>query len=163
MAEQAPQPLFNIQRIYMKDASLEVPNAPQIFLEQEAPQVEVQLDVGDSALAEGIYEVTVTSTVTTRVRDQIAFLVEIKQGGIFEIRNVPEDQMEPLLGIVCPSIVFPYLRSNVADLVTRAGFPPIHLAEINFEAFFQQRRAQQLAQAAQNSPGLVNAQGLPVQ
>jgi preprotein translocase subunit SecB len=145
----------------MKDASLEVPNAPQIFLEQEAPAVEVQLDVSDSALADGLYEVTVTATVTTRVRDQVAFLVEIKQGGIFEIRGVPPDQIEPLLGIVCPSIVFPYLRSNVADVVTRAGFPPIHLAEINFEAFFQQRRAA-IAQA-QSSPGLVNANGLPVQ
>jgi preprotein translocase subunit SecB len=161
MADQAAQPSFNIQRVYMKDASLEVPNAPQIFLEQEAPAVEVQLDVSDSALADGLYEVTVTATVTTRVRDQVAFLVEIKQGGIFEIRGVPPDQIEPLLGIVCPSIVFPYLRSNVADVVTRAGFPPIHLAEINFEAFFQQRRAA-IAQA-QSSPGLVNANGLPVQ
>jgi preprotein translocase subunit SecB len=87
-------------------------------------------------------------------------LVEIKQGGIFEIRGVPADQIEPLLGIVCPSIVFPYLRSNVADVVTRAGFPPIHLAEINFEAFFQQRRAA-VAQAQTSS--LVNANGLPVQ
>lgn len=160
MADPAAQPSFNIQRVYMKDASLEVPNAPQIFLEQEAPAVEVQLDVSDTALAEGLYEVTVTATVTTRVRDLVAFLVEIKQGGIFEIRGVPPDQMEPLLGIVCPSIVFPYLRSNVADVVTRAGFPPIHLAEINFEAFFQQRRAA-VAQAQTSS--LVNANGLPVQ
>jgi preprotein translocase subunit SecB len=162
--EQAAQPSFTIQRVYMKDASLEVPNAPQIFLEQEAPAVEVQLDVADTALADGIYEVTVTATVTTRVRDQIAFLVEIKQGGIFEIRGVPGEQIEPLLGVVCPSIVFPYLRSNIADLVTRAGFPPIHLAEINFEAFFQQRRqAAMAAQGAAAGAGLVNANGLPVQ
>lgn len=161
MADQSQQPSFGIQRIYMKDASLEVPNAPQIFLQQEAPSVDVQLDVGDTALGGGIYEVTVTATVTTRVKELTAFLVEIKQGGIFEIRGVPDDQIEPLLGIVCPNIVFPYLRSNVADLVNRAGFPPIHLAEINFEAFFQQRKAGQ-AQAAGTS-GLVNANGLPVQ
>ena len=147
----------------MKDASLAVPNAPQIFLEQEAPAVEVQLDVSDTALAEGLYEVTVTATVTTRVRDQVAFLVEIKQGGIFEIRGVPPDQMEPLLGIVCPSIVFPYLRSNVADVVTRAGFPPVHLAEINFEAYYQQRLQAAVeavkAQHQESGAGLVMPDG----
>jgi preprotein translocase subunit SecB len=161
MADQSQQPSFGIQRIYMKDASLEVPNAPQIFLQQEPPSVDVQLDVSDTALGGGIYEVTVTATVTTRVKDLTAFLVEIKQGGIFEIRGVPDEQIEPLLGIVCPNIVFPYLRSNVADLVNRAGFPPIHLAEINFEAFFQQRKAGQ-AQSA-GGAGLVNASGMPVQ
>lgn len=161
MADQSQQPSFGIQRIYMKDASLEVPNAPQIFLQQEPPSVDVQLDVSDTALGGGIYEVTVTATVTTRVKDLTAFLVEIKQGGIFEIRGVPDEQIEPLLGIVCPNIVFPYLRSNVADLVNRAGFPPIHLAEINFEAFFQQRKAGQ-AQSASGA-GLVNASGMPVQ
>jgi preprotein translocase subunit SecB len=161
MTDQSQQPSFGIQRIYMKDASLEVPNAPQIFLQQEAPSVDVQLDVSDTALGGGIYEVTVTATVTTRVKDLTAFLVEIKQGGIFEIRGVPDDQIEPLLGIVCPNIVFPYLRSNVADLVNRAGFPPIHLAEINFEAFFQQRKAGQTQTTG--GAGLVNASGMPVQ
>jgi preprotein translocase subunit SecB len=163
MADQSQQPSFGIQRVYMKDASLEVPNAPQIFLEQEPPAVEVQLDVGDTALGGGMYEVTVTATVTTRVKDMVAFLVEIKQGGIFEIRGVPDEQIEPLLGIVCPNIVFPYLRANVADFVTRAGFPPIHLAEINFEAFFQQRKAAQVQQTQGVGAGLVNANGLPVQ
>ncbi len=136
-----PQPVFNIQRIYLKDVSLEIPNAPLIFLETDAPSVEVQLDVGGSVIKDEIREVTVTVTLTTRVKQQVAFLIEAKQAGIFEVRGVPAEQIDPLLGIVCPSIIYPYLRATVADLITRTGFPPIHLAEINFEAFYQQRRA----------------------
>lgn len=160
MADTTPQqPTFNIQRVYLKDASLEIPNAPRIFLENEAPAVEIQLDVSQAPVLEGIHEVTVTVTITTRVKDQVAFLVEAKQAGIFEIRDVPAEQMEPLLGIVCPNIVFPYLRSNVSDLITRTGFPPIHLAEINFEAFYNQRKAAQ----AESGPSLVTTAGTPLQ
>ncbi|MFL9927390.1 protein-export chaperone SecB [Herbaspirillum lusitanum] len=133
------QPVFQIQRVYLKDMSLEQPNSPAIFLEQEAPAIEVAVDVGAEGLAEGIFESTVTITVTAKVKDKVAFLVEGKQGGIFEIRNVPADQLDPLLGIGCPNIIYPYLRANIADMITRAGFPPIHLAEINFEVFYQQR------------------------
>ncbi|NDC08657.1 MAG: protein-export chaperone SecB [Oxalobacteraceae bacterium] len=150
MSEQIPQELqatFNIQRIYLKDMSLEQPNSPAIFLEQDGPNIEVQIDVGNQKLADDIYEATVTVTITAKIRDKIAFLVEGKQGGIFEVRNVPEDQIEPLLGIACPNIIYPYLRANIADMVTRGGFPPIHLTEINFEVFYQQRK-QVLAQAA---------------
>ena len=161
MADTAPaQPTFAIQRVYLKDASLEIPNAPQVFLETEAPNVEVQLDVGNTLVLEGIHEVTVTVTVTTRVKEQVAFLVEAKQAGIFEIRGVPDEQMEPLLGIVCPNIVYPYLRANVSDLITRTGFPPIHLAEINFEAFFNQRK--QSVENTAPSP-LVSSAGTPLQ
>jgi preprotein translocase subunit SecB len=145
----------------MKDASLEIPNAPRVFLELENPAVEVQLDVSHEPVSENIFEVSVTVTITTRVKDQVGFLVEVKQAGIFDIRGVPNDQLDPLLGVVCPNIIYPYLRSNVADLVTRAGFPPIHLAEINFEAFYQQRKAAAVQQA--QNPGLVGANGLPVQ
>ncbi len=160
MADTTPQqPTFNIQRVYLKDASLEIPNAPKIFLENEAPAVEIQLDVSQASVLDGIHEVTVTVTITTRVKDQVAFLVEAKQAGIFEIRDVPAEQMEPLLGIVCPNIVFPYLRSNVADLITRTGFPPIHLAEINFEAFFNQRKAAQVEQGST----LITTAGTPLQ
>ena len=159
MADTQVQPTFNIQRIYLKDASLEIPGAPQIFLETEAPTVEVQLDVANSQVLEGIHEVTVTVTVTTRVKEQVAFLVEAKQAGIFEIRGVPADQIEPLLGIVCPNIVYPYLRANLSDMITRTGFPPIHLAEINFEAFYNQRKATQQAEPS----SLVNAAGTPLQ
>ena len=140
MSDQNLQPIFQIQRVYLKDLSLEQPNSPGIFLEQEAPSIEVSLDVGAEQLAEGVVESTVTVTVTAKIKDKIAFLVEGKQAGIFEVRNIPEGQLEPLLGIACPNILYPYLRSNIADMVTRAGFPPVHLSEINFEVFFQQRQ-----------------------
>lgn len=154
------QPTFNVQRIYLKDASLEIPNAPHIFLETDPPNVEVQLDVSNAPVVDAIHEVTVTVTVTTRVKEQVAFLVEAKQGGIFEIRDVPAEQMEPLLGIVCPNIIYPYLRANLADLITRTGFPPIHLAEINFEAFFNQRKQ---APSANDQKNLVDSAGAPLQ
>ncbi len=154
MTDQDPQaPVFAIQRMYLKDLSLEIPNAPRIFLETAQPAVEIQLDVSGEPLVEGIYESCVTVTVTTKVADKVAFLVEAKQGGIFEIRNVPQDQMHLLLNVVCPNIVYPYLRSNVADVIQRAGFPPIHLAEINFEALYQQRLAQEQAQAQPQPAG----------
>lgn len=145
--QQDQQPVFNIQRIYLKDMSLEQPNSPSIFLEQESPGIEVQIDVGNEKLAEGIYEATVTVTVTAKIKDKVAFLVEAKEAGIFEARNIPGDQIDPLLGIACPNIIYPYLRANIADTITRAGFPPIHLTEINFEVFYHQRQ-QALAQAA---------------
>jgi len=137
--ESNDQAVFQIQRVYLKDLSLEQPNSPAIFLEQDAPQIEVAVDVGAEALAEGIFESTVTITVTAKIKDKVAFLVEGKQAGIFEVRNIPAEQLDPLLGIGCPNIVYPYLRANIADAITRAGFPPIHLAEINFEVFYQQR------------------------
>ena len=142
MSDQAQAPVFAIQRMYLKDLSLEIPNAPKIFLETQQPTVEIQLDVATEPVVEGIYETAVTVTVTTKVGDKIAFLVEAKQGGIFEIRGVPDEQMPILLNVVCPNIIYPYLRSNVADVVQRSGFPPIHLAEINFEALYQQRLQQ---------------------
>jgi preprotein translocase subunit SecB len=144
----AQGPVFQLQRVYLKDASLELPHAPTIFLEQEAPQVDVQLEVVNDKVLEGIYEVVVRVTATAKVKDKVLFLVEGKQAGIFEMRGIPNDQFEAVLNIVCPNIVYPYLRANVADLINRTGLPPIHLAEINFEAMYQQRRAQQ-------SPGLI--------
>ncbi|MFT5591427.1 MAG: preprotein translocase subunit SecB [Bradyrhizobium sp.] len=152
MADEILQPIFQIQRVYLKDLSLEQPNSPAIFLEQDAPTMEVAVDVGAEPLAEGIFESTVTITVTAKIGDKVAFLVEGKQAGIFEARNIPQDQLDPLLGIGCPNIVYPYLRANIADAITRAGFPPVHLAEINFEVFYQQR-LQALAEQ-QNSANL---------
>jgi len=151
MSEENLQPVFQIQRVYLKDLSLEQPNSPGIFLEQDSPTIEVAIDVGAEPLAEGIYESTVTVTVTAKIKDKVAFLVEGKQAGIFEARHIPEDQLGGLLGIGCPNIVYPYLRSNIADMITRAGFPPIHLSEINFEVFYQQRlQAMAEQQAAAN-------------
>jgi len=139
MSDENQQPVFQIQRVYLKDLSLEQPNSPAIFLEQEAPNIEVALDVGAEPLADGIFESTVTVTVTAKIGEKVAFLVEGKQAGIFEVRNIPAEQLDPLLGIACPNILFPYLRANIADMLTRSGFPPIHLSEVNFEVFYQQR------------------------
>jgi preprotein translocase subunit SecB len=143
MAESAADPVFQIQRVYLKEASLEQPNSPSILLEQEQPTVDIQLGVEAAQAAEGLYEVSVTATVTTKIKDRTVFLVEVKQAGIFEIRNVPQEQMNAIMGIACPQIVYPYLRSNVSDIVTRAGFPPVYLAEINFQAMFEQQQQQQ--------------------
>jgi preprotein translocase subunit SecB len=145
-AEQTP--VFQIQRVYLKEASLEQPNSPAILLEQQQPSVDIQLAVESTPVAEGIYEICVAATVHTKIGDRTVFLVEGKQGGIFEIRNLPDEQLAAILGIACPQIVYPYLRGNLADLITRAGFPPVHLAEINFQAMYEQQMAQQQAQAA---------------
>ena len=140
MADQQ-DPVFQIQRVYLKEASLEQPNSPAILLEQEQPSVDIQLGVNAAPVAEGIFEVTVTATVQTKIKDRTVFLVEATEAGIFEIRNLPQEQMGPILGIACPQIVYPYLRGNVADMVQRGGFPPVHLSEINFQAMYEQQQA----------------------
>ena len=140
MSTEEATPVFQIQRVYLKDLSLEQPNSPAILLEQAQPSVDIQLGVQATPVAEGIFEVAVTATVQTKIEDKTVFLVEAKQAGIFEIRNVPEEQMGAIVGIACPQIIYPYLRGNVADVVTRAGFPPVHLAEINFQAMYEQQQ-----------------------
>ena len=146
MADQDATPVFQIQRMYLKDLSLEQPNSPQILLEQQQPQVDINLGVGAEQVADGIYEVTVTATVTTKLKERTLFLVEAKQAGIFEIRNVPQDQMQGIISIVCPQMIYPYLRAIVSDICTRAGFPPILLTEVNFQAMYQAQQEQQAAQ-----------------
>jgi preprotein translocase subunit SecB len=145
--ETTSTPVFQIQRVYLKDLSLEQPNSPQILLEQAQPQVDINLNLAASPVADGIYEVTVTATVTTTVSDKT-------QAGIFEIRNVPEDQLQPIIGIACPQIIYPYLRAIVSDVCTRAGFPPVVLAEVNFQAMFEAQ--QQQAAAANGAPATLN-------
>jgi preprotein translocase subunit SecB len=159
MTDENQQPIFQIQRVYLKDMSLEQPNSPAIFLEQEAPAIEVAVDVAAEPLADGIFESTVTITLTAKINDKVAFLVEGKQAGIFEARNIPAEQLDPLLGIGCPNIIYPYLRANIADLVARAGFPPVHLSEINFEVFYQQRQQTLAAQQQQGAAGIVLPDG----
>jgi preprotein translocase subunit SecB len=144
--QQDATPVFQIQRVYLKDLSLEQPNSPAILTSTEQPSVDIQLAVGVEQVVEGITEVSVTATVTTKIQDKVVFLVEAKQAGIFEIRNLPEDQMGAVIGIACPQIIYPYLRGNVADTIQRAGFPPVHLAEINFQAMYEQQQ-QQAAEA----------------
>jgi preprotein translocase subunit SecB len=139
-------PVFQIQRVYLKDMSLEQPNSPQILLEAAQPQVDINLGLNADTVSDGVYEITVTATVTAKVKDKTLFLVEAKQAGIFEIRHIPQEQLHPIIGIACPQIVYPYLRAVVSDLCTRAGFPPVLLAEVNFQAMYE---AQQQAQQGQ--------------
>ncbi len=136
-------PSFQIEKIYVKDLSLEVPGAPQVFMQTDSPRLEVQLASGGAQFAEDLYEVTVTVTVTARAGEQAIFLAEAKQAGIFAMRGIPKEQIEPLLGVTCPNILYPYAREAISDLVTRSGFPPVVLAPVNFEALYAQRAAQQ--------------------
>ena len=144
-------PVFQIQRLYLKDLSLEQPNSPQILGEAIQPEVDIALAVSAEPVAEGIFEVCVTATVTAKSGERTVFLIEAKQAGIFEIRNIPQDQVQQIVGIACPSMVYPYLRAVVADVCNRAGFPPVTLAEVNFQAMFESQRQ---AQANGGSPSL---------
>ena len=156
MADEDQTPVFQIQRVYLKDLSLEQPNSPQILLEQVQPEVEINLGLGAEGVADGMYEVTVTATVTTKIGERTLFLVEAKQAGIFEIRNIPEDQLQQIIGIACPGIVYPYLRAVVSDVCTRAGFPPVILSEVNFQAMFQAQQEQAAAVAAGEPSPTIN-------
>jgi len=144
MAEAAPsQATFQIEKIYVKDVSLEIPNAPQVFMQQVQPQLEVRIDTGAAPFTEGYYEAFVSATVSAKVGDKTLFLAEAVQAGIFQMRNVPADDLKPLLGIACPTILFPYLRETISDLVIRGGFPPVLLAPVSFEALYLQRLQQE--------------------
>jgi preprotein translocase subunit SecB len=137
------QPVFSIEKIYVKDLSVEVPNAPQIFMERETPDIEIQIQSAANPVGEGLFEVALTVTVTAKLgegeTEKGVFLVEVAECGIFQIRNVPEQDMEPILAVACPNILFPYARETISDAVNRAGFPPVILAPVNFEALYQQR------------------------
>jgi preprotein translocase subunit SecB len=135
------QPTFGIEKIYVKDLSLEVPSGPQAFTQSEQPQLEVQITQQSQRLNDFLFEVTLVITLTAKSSDKTLFLVEASQAGVFQIRNVPDSDLPPVLGIVCPNVLFPYARETVSDLVNRAGFPPVLLAPVNFEAIYQQRAA----------------------
>jgi len=136
-------PAFGIEKIYVKDLSVEVPNAPQIFLERDAPEINVQLNTQGTALGDGVFDVVLTVTVTAKIADKTVFLVEVGQAGIFRVANIPDEQMEPLIAVACPNILFPYARETVSDAVTRAGFQPIVLQPVNFEAMYVARLEEQ--------------------
>ncbi|HEX5628842.1 MAG TPA: protein-export chaperone SecB [Usitatibacteraceae bacterium] len=152
MSDAQNQPVFSIEKVYVKDISLEIPNAPQIFLEREAPQVDIQLHHQSSKVDEGVYQTVLTVTVTAKVKEKTLFLVEAGQAGIFTIRNIPDADMEPILGIACPNILYPYVREVVSDIVVRAGFPPVLLTPVNFEALFQAQKQAQAEQQKEASP-----------
>jgi len=144
--EQEPaQSVFNIEKLYVKDLSLEIPHAPGIFLESDAPQIDLQLNTSAVAIEDGLFEVTVTATVTAKLveKEKVMFLVEVKQAGVFQVRNIPEGERDPILAVVCPNILYPYLREVVSDVVVRAGFAPVILSPINFDALYQQKNQQE--------------------
>ena len=154
MSDADNSPVFQIQRIYLKDLSLEQPNSPQILFEQAQPQVDINLGMSAEPVAEGLFEVCVSATVTTKVGERTLFLVEAKQAGVFELRNLPDDQLQGVIGIVCPQMIYPYLRAIVSDVCTRAGFPPILLTEVNFQAMFE---AQQQAAQGDGGPRIITS------
>lgn len=140
------QPSFGVEKIYIKDLSLELPNAPQVFFEREAPQVEVNIHNQAAGLPQpGFFEVVLTVTVTAKIQEKTVFLVEAAQAGIFQIRNVPQADLEAVLGTLCPSTLLPYARETVASVVQRAGFPPVTLQHMNFDLIYQQRLQQMQA------------------
>jgi preprotein translocase subunit SecB len=147
-SQQNTQPVFNIEKLYVKDLSLEIPNAPTIFLERETPQIDLQLHTQAAPLEEGVFDVTVTITVTAKLpeKDKVLFLIEAKQAGIFQIRNIPAEEMEVVLAAVCPNILYPYLREVVSDVSVRGGFAPVMLNPVNFESIYQQQKQQAQAQ-----------------
>jgi len=134
-------PTFAIEKIYVKDLSLENPGAPQSFLTAEAPNVEVGLRTRGEQVEENVFECVLTITVTAKAGDRTLFLVEAAQAGLFRIQGVPMADMQPIMGIHCPNVLFPYVRETIANAISRAGFPPVHLDPINFELLYQQQLA----------------------
>ena len=147
------QPSFQIEKLYVKDASLEVPHAPEVYMQPVQPQLEVRIDSGANQFAEGYFEATVSATVTAKAGERTVFLAEVVQAGVFQMRNVTADDLKPLLGIACPTILFPYLREAISDLVIRGGFPPVVLAPVSFEALYMQRLQQEQGVAAPQGEG----------
>jgi preprotein translocase subunit SecB len=144
-ANASQMPVVNIEKLYVKDLSLEIPHAPEIFLERENPHIDLRLHSEVLPVGDGLYEVTITSTVTAKLteKNKVMFLIEAKQAGIFQIRNLPPQELDPVLGVVCPNIIYPYLREVVSDVSVRAGFAPVMLNPINFEVMYRQQQEEQ--------------------
>lgn len=139
------QPEFGIQRLYVKDLSFEAPKSPQIFLEEWQPELEMDIGTKTQVLAEDVHEVVLTVTATVRVKNEVVFLAQVQQGGIFAIKNFPEDQLRPMLGSFCPNILYPYAREVITDIVVKGGFPQLYLAPVNFDALYHQQQNQEAA------------------
>lgn len=144
--QQGPQPEFSIQRLYIKDASFESPQAPAIFQENLQPSIEINLHTSSSTLVQDIYEVVIEATITATADQKTVFLVELKQAGVFMIKNISHEQLPIILGVTCPTILFPYLRETVSNLVAQGGFQHFYLNPINFEALYYQNLQKQKTQ-----------------
>lgn len=160
MSEEAKQQRFQIQRIYVKDISLETPNSPQIFQAQQSwkPEVNLQLQTNTQRLDETRHEVVLTLTITAKQGDKTAFLIEMQQAAVFAIENFTDQQLGPMLGAYCPNVLFPYARETIDSLLLKAGFPPLALAPVNFETLYAQR-AQQARQQQQAADGAAGGNG----
>lgn len=148
MSEEAQKIEFNIQRIYVKDISFECPNSPTIFKKEWTPEISMDLDTKSTKLEDNVYEVTLSLTTTAKVGEEVAFLCEVQQAGIFSVGELDGPQMAHCLNAFCPNILFPYARETVASLVTRGTFPQLNLSPVNFDALFQQAMANKQAEAA---------------
>jgi preprotein translocase subunit SecB len=149
MAEEEKQ--FALQKLYIKDVSFETPNSPAVFTQKWEPKVEFNLASNVQSLQEGLYEVSLTVTVTVTLEEKTAYLVEVSQAGIFTISGFSEQELSPMIGSFCPNILFPYAREAVSDLVIKGGFPPMLLAPVNFDALYMQHVQQQQAPAGNTS------------
>ncbi|EKD94402.1 MAG: hypothetical protein ACD_26C00066G0002 [uncultured bacterium] len=132
---------FNIQKIYTKDLSYESPGTPDTFQIEWTPKIDFDLQINSKKIMENVFEVILQITVTTKTKDKVAFLIEIKQAGIFTLKNFPDDQLALMLGSYCPNILFPYAREVISETVNRGGFPPLYLSPINFDALYHEHNS----------------------
>jgi len=148
MSEEEQQ--FNIQKIYLKDVSFESPNSPQAFTDGEwKPEVNVQINSNNQKIADDIYEVVLSITVTAKQKDRTAFLVEVKQAGVFSIAGFSEENFAGMVGAYCPETLFPYAREAISEMVSKGGFPQLLLAPVNFNALFAQQMQQRADEQAE--------------
>jgi len=148
MSEEQNQQQFSIQKIYLKDVSFESPNSPAVFTDGEwKPDVNVQINTEAKAMNNDLNEVTLTVTVTAKQSDKTAFLVEVKQSGIFQMAGFAQEQLGGMLGAYCPEVLFPFAREAICDLVGKGGFPQLLLSPVNFNALYAQHQQQQQASA----------------
>ena len=153
MSEQAQKIEFNIQRVYVKDISFECPNSPVVFKKDWKPEVSMDIDTKNLKLEENVFEVVLSLTTTAKVDNEVAFLCEVQQAGIFSVGQLDEAQMAHCLNAFCPNILFPYAREAVSSLVTRGTFPQLNLAPVNFDALFQQAMISKQAEVAEQAEG----------
>lgn len=150
--EQPTQRQFLVQRIYTKDISFEAPNSPAIFQENWTPEIKVGLSSETRKPGNDNLEVTLKVSVEAKHEDKTVFLVEVQQGGLFLAQGFSEQEMEAVIGVAAPNVLFPYARETISDLVTRGSFPQFVLQPVNFEALYAQQRQAKAAEAADESP-----------
>lgn len=142
-ADTSKQPFFNLEKMYVKDLSVEVPHAPAIYLERETPRIDLQIKDDNIKIGDDLHEVTVTAVVTAKLQEKVVFLIEATQAAVVRLRNIPDAEMESALRVMCPNILYPYLRELVSDSSVRAGFMPVLLAPLDFSSLYLQEKQQE--------------------